>query len=85
MRENKPPVPFGLVSSAGTSPPSQTFEDDIHTQATKRDLLLYMGDLLSELETIASKAAMDGLADLLGYAQREVERNRKMQLPDTQN
>jgi hypothetical protein len=45
--------------------------------AAERDLLNYMGTLLLELEEIAVGAEMEGLADLLAYACREVERNRK--------
>ena len=45
--------------------------------ASDQDLLLYMRDLLSELEDLAKRAKLESLADLLGYTQREVERNRK--------
>ncbi len=46
-------------------------------QAPERDLLLYMHDLLAELEAIAVGAELEGLADLLSFACRETERNRK--------
>ena len=46
-------------------------------RATEQDLLLYMGDLISELEAMAVSASFEGLADLLGYAHRETERHRE--------
>ena len=46
-------------------------------QAPERDLLLYMQDLLVELEAMAVGAKLEGLADLLSFACRETERNRK--------
>ena len=48
-------------------------------QMTDRDLLAYMGDLLLELEELAVAHKFEGLGDLLGYAHRETERNRKSQ------
>jgi hypothetical protein len=45
--------------------------------ANNRDLLLYMGDMLDELEAMAASARLEGLADLLRLAGREAERNRK--------
>ena len=45
--------------------------------ASQSDLLLYIADLLAELEAIAKQAKIAGVADLLGYAQREVERSRQ--------
>ena len=42
-----------------------------------QDLLTYMADLLLELEEMAVAQRFDGLADLLGYAHRETQRNRK--------
>jgi hypothetical protein len=57
----------------GTSSPTGTLG-----QASKQDLLLYMGDMLAELEAIAVNAHIEGLADLLGYAYRETERNQKL-------
>ena len=47
------------------------------TSPTHRDLLLYIGDLLAGLQTMAANAKIEGVADLLGYAQREVERTRR--------
>ena len=84
MRDSKPPVQFGLVSTTGSNETSSTYDEDAHGKASRRDLLLYMGDLLSELESMATKSAMEGLADLLGYAKREVERIRRMQSSDGQ-
>jgi hypothetical protein len=46
-------------------------------QAPERDLLLYMQDLIVELEAMAIGAKMEGLADLLGFVSRETERSRK--------
>ena len=84
MRDSKPPVQFGLVSTTGSDQTSSTYDDNPHACASKRDLLLYMGDLLAELETMATKSAMVGLADLLGFAHREVERNLNLHLSDPQ-
>jgi hypothetical protein len=47
-------------------------------QASNRDLLLYIGDMLDELEVMAATARLEGLADLLNVASREAERNRKI-------
>ncbi len=46
-------------------------------QAAERDLLLYMQDLLRELEALAVGANLEGLAELLAFASRETERTRK--------
>ena len=62
--------PAALKVASGTGHPSRS-------AASEQDLLVYMVDLLAELQTLANKARFKGLADLLGYAHREAERNRK--------
>ena len=46
--------------------------------ASDINLLIYMADMIIELEMLAVRARCDGLADLLGYVYRETERNRKL-------
>jgi hypothetical protein len=44
-------------------------------QTPERDLLAYMGLMLADIEAMAVAADLEGVADLLGYARREVGRN----------
>jgi hypothetical protein len=37
-------------------------------------LLAYMGSMIAEFESMATAAELDGLADILGCARREVSR-----------
>ncbi len=78
MQNNK------LFSSAGLG---AVPANDIDTQAgdarrpvSERDLLRYMGDLLLELEEMAAANRFEGLADLLGYAHRETQRNQRLRV-----
>jgi hypothetical protein len=44
------------------------------TQSPERDLLLYMGAMLAEIEAMAVAADFESLADMLGCSRREVNR-----------
>lgn len=46
-------------------------------ETSDRDLLIYIGDLLLELEELAVASRFDGLADRLALAHREAGRARK--------
>jgi hypothetical protein len=68
----------GRSSVAAIRPsPQDTAAGHASMLANNRDLLLYIGDMLEELETMAARARLEGLADLLGFASREAERTRK--------
>ena len=76
MRDNSRLIDTGATVAA-IKPSSDTeTRGSWLLQASDRDLLIYMGDLLSELTGLAVNARFEGLADLLGYAHREIERNR---------
>ena len=78
MRDFRSSTTFGAANTAIGSVHAAQAGETRPKGASNADLLLYIGDLLAELQTMATQANISGVADLLGYAHREVERSRRL-------